>query len=53
MFDAELQLGKEGRILLRYSGTEALARVMVEGRDIQLVNSLCVELTHVVTKALG
>jgi phosphoglucosamine mutase len=53
MVDAELKLGKEGRILLRYSGTEALARVMVEGRDIQLVESLCLELTHVVTKALG
>jgi phosphoglucosamine mutase len=53
MVDAELKLGKEGRILLRYSGTEALARVMVEGRDIQLVESLCMELSHVVTKALG
>lgn len=53
MRDAEAKLGKEGRILLRYSGTEALARVMVEGRDTQLVNSLCAELTQVVTKALG
>jgi phosphoglucosamine mutase len=43
----------EGRILLRYSGTESLARVMVEGRDQKLVNSICTELVGVVTKALG
>lgn len=43
----------EGRILLRYSGTESLARVMVEGRDQALVSSICSELVGVVTKALG
>lgn len=53
MVDAESKLGKEGRILLRYSGTEALARVMVEGRDNNLVNTLCTELSEVVKKALG
>jgi phosphoglucosamine mutase len=50
---AEGKLGKEGRILLRYSGTEPLARVMVEGRDPQLVNTLCHELSDVVKKSLG
>jgi phosphoglucosamine mutase len=53
MKDAEAKLGKEGRILLRYSGTEPLARVMVEGKDSKLVASLCAELAGVVTKALG
>lgn len=53
MAEAESKLGKEGRILLRYSGTEPLARVMVEGRDQNLVHSLCSELTQVVTKVLG
>jgi phosphoglucosamine mutase len=50
---AESQLGKEGRILLRYSGTEPLARIMVEGRDSKLVSSLCQELSETVKKSLG
>ena len=53
MDHATAKLGKEGRILLRYSGTEPLARVMVEGRDQSLVNSLCAELSDVVRKTLG
>lgn len=53
MAHAEAKLGKEGRILLRYSGTEPLARVMVEGRDSKLVNSLCLELSDAVKKSLG
>jgi phosphoglucosamine mutase len=53
MTHAEAKLGKEGRILLRYSGTEPLARVMVEGRDSKLVSSLCLELTDAVKKSLG
>lgn len=47
------KLGQEGRILLRYSGTEALARVMVEGRDLNLVNEICTHLSDVVKKSLG
>ncbi len=35
--DAEQTLGDYGRILLRYSGTENLCRIMVEGRDDELV----------------
>ncbi len=49
----EERLKGTGRILLRYSGTEALARVMVEGKDEVLVNEICQELSEVVFKALG
>lgn len=51
--EAQDKLKNEGRILLRYSGTEALARVMVEGRDEKLVSTICSDLVKVVTKALG
>ena len=49
----EDKLAETGRVLLRYSGTENLARIMVEGEDEKLVNSCCKELAEVVQKALG
>ncbi len=46
--DAEAALGDKGRVLLRASGTEPLIRVMIEGEDEPLVNSLCENLADVV-----
>lgn len=37
---AEARLGSGGRLLLRPSGTEPVVRVMVEGRDLQCVESV-------------
>lgn len=37
---AEHALGAHGRVLVRYSGTELLARVMIEGPEQALVDSL-------------
>lgn len=37
---AERRLGSRGRVLLRYSGTEPVARVMVEGEDAGLVREM-------------
>lgn len=51
--DAESTLGKEGRVLLRPSGTEPLVRVMVEGSDDALVNKLAAELAEVVSSELA
>lgn len=50
--DAEQKLGGRGRVLLRYSGTEPLARVMVEGEDKALVKQLSEELVGVVEASL-
>ncbi len=47
------QLGDKGRVLIRYSGTEPLARVMVEGENSELVEDLCEELVQVVSKELA
>ena len=47
------QLGGQGRILLRYSGTERLARVMVEGRDKDLINNIANSLAEEIKTELG
>ncbi len=44
---AEASLAGKGRVLLRYSGTESVARVMVEGQDASQVKSLAAELCTV------
>ncbi|MDD9890169.1 MAG: phosphoglucosamine mutase [Gammaproteobacteria bacterium] len=46
--DVELKLGKNGRVLLRHSGTEPVLRVMVEGEDLEIVDKLAHELSEVV-----
>ncbi len=50
---AERQLGDQGRVLLRPSGTEPVVRVMVEGRDAVQVDTLCGELADAVARELG
>nr|MBA2732508.1 phosphoglucosamine mutase [Acidobacteriota bacterium] len=49
----EEQLGETGRLLLRYSGTEALARVMIEGERQELIEQYASDLSSVIREALG
>lgn len=49
----EERLGEEGRLLLRYSGTEPLARVMIEGPEQAEIEALAEELAAVIDSALG
>jgi len=48
--EAEAELADTGRVLLRPSGTEPLIRVMVEGQDQRLVESVAQKLADVVKK---
>ena len=49
----EQELGDRGRLLLRYSGTEALARVMIEGESESEVRSQADSLAEVIKAELG
>ncbi len=50
--EAEAQLGQFGRVVLRPSGTEPVVRVMIEGADQALVESLAKRLADVVANHL-
>jgi phosphoglucosamine mutase len=49
--ETENELGDNGRVVLRPSGTEALIRVMIEGIDASQVKSQCESLAEVVRQA--
>ena len=46
-------LGREGRVLVRYSGTEAKARVMIEGTDETEIRAHADEIARVMKVSLG
>jgi phosphoglucosamine mutase len=48
-----LRLGEEGRLVLRYSGTEPLARIMIEGPDPDSVTAWSEELAAVLEREIG
>jgi len=50
---AQRELNGDGRIVVRYSGTEALARVMVEAESEEKMNALTDEIAGAIKKALG
>lgn len=50
---AEKALFNRGRVFVRYSGTEPLARIMVEGEDSNEIHTLASEIASVIHRQLG
>ena len=51
--EAERRLGPQGRLLVRYSGTEAKLRIMTEGEDRQLVERVAQNLAQTLDALLN
>jgi phosphoglucosamine mutase len=49
----EARLGGNGRLLVRYSGTEPLLRVMLEGQNENEIDLWAREIVDAVNQALG
>jgi phosphoglucosamine mutase len=49
----EQRLAGQGRLLVRYSGTEPLLRVMIEGREQQIIHQWAEEIADTVRQHLG
>jgi len=50
---AEESLKDDGRVLIRYSGTQSLCRVMVEGPTAERTDEICESLAQAVRECLG
>ncbi|HEY8019567.1 MAG TPA: phosphoglucosamine mutase [Thermoanaerobaculia bacterium] len=51
--DVESRLGADGRLVLRYSGTEPLARVMIEGPEQGVVDHLAGGIAEAIAAEIG
>ena len=51
--EVEKKLGKDGRVLVRYSGTEAKVRVLVEGPEKKLIEGYAGGIAAELKKAIG
>ena len=51
--EVETKLGDQGRVLVRYSGTQNMCRVMVEGPSQEETAGYCRQIADVVEKKLN
>ena len=49
----ESELGERGRVLVRYSGTQPLCRVMVEGPSTAATQRYCKQLSEIIKEKIG
>jgi phosphoglucosamine mutase len=53
MEEVERRLGDQGRLLVRYSGTEPVLRIMIEGQDQSLIHAWAEEIGEAARRSLG
>ena len=53
MAELEAELDGSGRVVLRYSGTESLARIMIEGEEQGRIERVAAELAEMIRSAIG
>lgn len=51
--EVERALGEEGRVLVRYSGTQHMCRIMVEGPSVDITEKYCRQIADVVKNEIG
>ena len=51
--EGEARLGNRGRLLVRYSGTEPLLRIMVEGQELGEIRAISSAIEQAAQRALG
>ncbi len=51
--DAEGKLGKKGRVFVRYSGTQNLCRVMIEGENKKEIEKMANDIAKAIKKEIG
>jgi len=51
--EAEKELSGKGRVLLRYSGTEPKIRLLIEGRDFEMIDKQADRIADAIQTAIG
>jgi phosphoglucosamine mutase len=51
--EVEELIGSKGRVFVRYSGTEAIARVMIEGEDLNVIKTYADDLISIIKENIG
>ena len=51
--ETEKKLGDYGRVLLRYSGTEQIIRLLIEGRDVEYLEAQADKIASAILAQIG